>query len=556
MADKSIKKIMLHPVENGVEKRDTDLYPVTEISAVLNLESELAGKQATINDLETIRAGAGAGASAIQPEELAEDLAAYYTKTEVDTALEGKQAVISDLANIRSGAAAGATAVQPSALGAYYTATEVDSALAGKVDKVTGKGLSENDYSDADAAKVASAIQPNDNISSLHNDAGYITNSAITVTDIQVNNTSILTNKVANIDTTNRVSENSEALVTSGAVFEAIKALPEPMTFQGSVGAGGEVSWKDLPNAASANKGHTYKVITDHAADEKCQACKVGDTIISNGEVWTVIPSGDEPSGTVTNVGLTPGDGSHITVSGSPVTSSGTITIGIASDYSIPSNLVQGTWSAKQDAISDLSAIRTNAGKGATAIQGIKVNDVELTPDVNKKVNVVVPDAQIQSDWNQTNTSAKDYIKNKPPLGDLAAEDKVTDSMIDDGTISTSKIDGLNGQLSGIGISLAQKQAAVPDSDKGSLVLNSMINSKYLPSGSATIATRDSDGRINLKAGVTQSGGQISNASGSDIVIGSATVNKFGADSGICRQVFQLNDAMDGGSSVRIGDPY
>ncbi len=27
-----------------------------------------------------------------------------------------------------------------------------------------------------------------------------------------------------------------------------------------------------------------------------------------------------------------------------------------------------------------------------------------------------IPDAQIQSDWNQTTTTAKDYIKNKPTL--------------------------------------------------------------------------------------------------------------------------------------------
>lgn len=30
-----------------------------------------------------------------------------------------------------------------------------------------------------------------------------------------------------------------------------------------------------------------------------------------------------------------------------------------------------------------------------------------------------IPDAQIQSDWNQTNTSAKDYIKNKPTIPSL-----------------------------------------------------------------------------------------------------------------------------------------
>ena len=44
-------------------------------------------------------------------------LSSYYTKTEVDNLLASKQDTISDLQTIRSGAAAGATAVQPAAIG-------------------------------------------------------------------------------------------------------------------------------------------------------------------------------------------------------------------------------------------------------------------------------------------------------------------------------------------------------------------------------------------------------------------------------------------------------
>ena len=76
-----------------------------------------------------------------------------------------------------------------------------------------------------------------------------------------------------------------------------------------------------MPAAASENKGHTYKVITNHSADTKCPACKAGDMIISNGSAWVVIPSGDEPSGTVTSVATGTG------LSGGPITSSGTISI-------------------------------------------------------------------------------------------------------------------------------------------------------------------------------------------------------------------------------------
>lgn len=76
-----------------------------------------------------------------------------------------------------------------------------------------------------------------------------------------------------------------------------------------------------MPAAAAKNKGHTYKVITDHSADSKCPACKAGDMIISNGSAWVVIPSGDEPSGTVTSVATGTG------LTGGPITSSGTISI-------------------------------------------------------------------------------------------------------------------------------------------------------------------------------------------------------------------------------------
>ena len=42
----------------------------------------------------------------------------------------------------------------------------------------------------------------------------------------------------------------------------------------------------------------------------------------------------------------------------------------------------------KQDTISDLATIRTGAGKGATAIQGIIVGGSEVTPDANRKVTI------------------------------------------------------------------------------------------------------------------------------------------------------------------------
>lgn len=57
------------------------------------------------------------------------DKSSVYTKSEVDGALAGKQDVINDLATIRSGASAGASAVQPATLGNYYNKTEIDAKI-------------------------------------------------------------------------------------------------------------------------------------------------------------------------------------------------------------------------------------------------------------------------------------------------------------------------------------------------------------------------------------------------------------------------------------------
>lgn len=107
-------------------------------------------------------------------------------------------------------------------------------------------------------------------------------------------------------------------------IDNAIDNLPEPMIFKGSLGTGGTIT--TLPTASNDNKGFTYKVITDGTYDG--QTAKIGDTFISDGIAWVLIPSGDEPGGTVTNVAVTSTDGSA-TITGSPITSSGTIDIAV-----------------------------------------------------------------------------------------------------------------------------------------------------------------------------------------------------------------------------------
>ena len=168
-----------------------------------------------------------------------------------------------------------------------------------------------------------------------------------------------LTNKpalgtAASKNSTTSVTQNSNDLVTSGAVWTAIDNLSEPMVFKGTLGTNGTIT--SLPTASASNEGYTYKVIT--AGTYASQSAKVGDVFVSNGSAWVIIPAGDDVEDTWRNIkvndtellgtGISTGainfkNGGNITVTGS----GNNITLGVASGYSIPSTTNQTAWSAK-----------------------------------------------------------------------------------------------------------------------------------------------------------------------------------------------------------------
>ena len=98
------------------------------------------------------------------------------------------------------------------------------------------------------------------------------------------------------------------------------------MKFIGTLGTGGTATTLEV--ATAANRGYTYKVITDGTYQNI--AAKAGDMFVSDGTNWILIPSGDEPSGTVTNIAT--GDG----LTGGPITTSGTIS------HAVPTSATQG----------------------------------------------------------------------------------------------------------------------------------------------------------------------------------------------------------------------
>ena len=138
------------------------------------------------------------------------DKSSTYTKTEVDTALAGKQDTISDLSTIRSGAAAGATAVQPAAL---------ETALAQKQDALSSEQLdavnsgvtsddveqittNKNNISDISKNNVINIFTRQTGTYS-HNDVTFTTNAdgSITLANTATGGTAVLTLS-SSLDTT------------------------------------------------------------------------------------------------------------------------------------------------------------------------------------------------------------------------------------------------------------------------------------------------------------------------------------------------------------------
>ncbi len=176
------------------------------------------------------------------------------------------------------------------------------------------------------------------------NGTGIALNGTVFSLDVNGAKTALGLGTASTYAVASSVTQNDTThLVTGAAVWTAIDNLPEPMVFKGSLGTGGTIT--ALPVNGTAQIGDTYKVIT--AGTYAGLTAKVGDTFIcdsktSSANTWVLIPSGDEPSGTVTSVAMTVPTG--LSVTGSPITTSGTLAISFASGYSIPTTAKQGNW--------------------------------------------------------------------------------------------------------------------------------------------------------------------------------------------------------------------
>ena len=166
---------------------------------------------------------------------------------------------------------------------------------------------------------------------------------------------------------------NTTQIATTAFVQTAIDNLPDPMVFKGSLGTNGTIT--ALPVDGSASVGDTYKVIT--AGTYASQAAKVGDTFIcdsktSSANTWVLVPSGDEPSGTVTSVTIKATSPIAID-STSAITTSGTRTLSHAN-----SGVTAGTYRS----VTVNATGHVTAGTNPTTLSGYGITDAKIASGV------------------------------------------------------------------------------------------------------------------------------------------------------------------------------
>ena len=112
------------------------------------------------------------------------------------------------------------------------------------------------------------------------------------------------------------------ALASGKKANERIDTLPLPMVFKGTLGTGGTIS--TLPTASTENEGYVYIVITD--GTYAGTSAKAGDTFVSDGSSWVLVPSGDDSGSLVISQTLTAGQTS-ITFNNASITATSFISV-------------------------------------------------------------------------------------------------------------------------------------------------------------------------------------------------------------------------------------
>ena len=310
---------------------------------------------------------------------------------------------------------------------------------------------------------------------------------------------------------------SAQDAATKNYVDSAISGLPTPMQFKGTIGTSGTVEWSALPTAAAANEGYTYKVITAHDTNP---ICKVGDTIVSNGSTWIIIPSGDEPDGTVTNVAT----GSGLT--GGPITSSGTISLDTAYGDTVnpygtkdANKVLAGPTSGSAAApsfralvaadIPDLSA--TYQAKGnykttQTAVSDPSVNNnataLEFISNITQNTNGVITPTKKKVAYDTSVTQSSENLVTSGAV--YTAIQEVTGGAVKKKTVTNPALTAAGGTftwsiVANAALGTGEITVNVYEVSSGAIVIPEVVVNQS--TGAITITINDTNGLGNLSAG-------------------------------------------------------
>lgn len=369
-----------------------------------------ATKQDVIDDLEDIRSGAALGATALQTETdpiFSASAASGITSTDI-TNWNNKQNVISDLQTIRDGAAAGATAVQPDDLDDY--APLVSPALTGTPTAPTANAGT-NTTQIATTAFVTNAIS---GITGAMVFKGTVGTGGTAGTTLPTSNVKVGdTYKIITAGTyAGQAAKIGDLFIASAATptWAYVPSGDDTDVTQVTAGAGLNTTGPDSStDGGSITTSGTLNLTKTAVTPGTYQ----GITVDKYGRVTGASDQGYTTNkGTVTSVGITQGTG--VSVSGGPVTTSGNITVGLA-DQLQSAQTTSGVYPIKvnkQGQITELGTAVTILKKYAADITGnASTTSFTITHNLGSRdITVQVYDGttyeEVMVDITRTTTSA------------------------------------------------------------------------------------------------------------------------------------------------------